>query len=137
MAKEVDNDPNVSALEVDNENYDSEEDSDFQLDEADVAGDDSGLSSEDEDEEEADDARPTQKRKLDATHKLSIKKRKPRDDGEMELDSGDEATISKAKSKKKKNKKADEDGDEEDVDIELSEGEGGGFVKTRAMRMKM
>lgn len=133
MAKEIETDPTVAALDVDNENYDSEEDSDFQLDEADVAGDDSGLSSEDEDEDEADNTRPTKKRKLDAAHK-GPKKRKAVDD-EMELDSGDEATILKAKSKKKK--KAAEDGDEEDFDIELSEGEGGGFVKTRAMRMKM
>lgn len=136
MAKEVDTDPTVAALDVDNENYDSEEDSDFQLDEADVAGEDSGLSSEDEDEEEADHTRSNKKRKLDVTHKPSIKKRKPRNDDEMELDSGDEATISKAKNKKKK-KKAAGDEDEDDVDIELSEGEGGGFVKTRAMRMKM
>ncbi|RAO67782.1 uncharacterized protein BHQ10_003794 [Talaromyces amestolkiae] len=136
MAKEVDTDPTVATLDVDNENYDSEEDSDFQLDEADVAGEDSGLSSEDEDEEEADHTRSNKKRKLDVTHKPSIKKRKPRNDDEMELDSGDEATISKAKNKKKK-KKAAGDEDEDDVDIELSEGEGGGFVKTRAMRMKM
>jgi hypothetical protein len=136
MAKEIETDPTVAALDVDNENYDSEEDSDFQLDEADVAGDDSGLSSEDDDEDEVDNTRPTKKRKLDAAHKPGLKKRKAGDEDEMELDSGDEATILKAKSKKKK-KKASEDGDEEDVDIELSEGEGGGFVKTRAMRMKM
>lgn len=136
MAKEVETDPSIAALDVDNENYDSEEDSDFQLDEADIAGDDSGLSSEDEGEEEADNTRPTKKRKLDATHKPSLRKRRAGNEDEMELDSGDEATISKAKSRKKK-KKGAEDGDEEDLDIELSEGEGGGFVKTRAMRMKM
>ena len=56
---------------------------------------------------------------------------------EMELDSGDEATIMKAKSKKKKKKNACEDDDEDDVDIELSDGGEGGFVRTRAMRMKM
>lgn len=135
MAKQTETDPTVAALDVDNENYDSEEDSDFQLDEADVAGDDSGLSSEDEDEDEIDNSRPTKKRKLDAAHKLGPKKRKADDEDEMALDSGDEATILKAKSKKKK--KGAEDADEEDIDIELSEGEGGGFVKTRAMRMKM
>ncbi|EEA26458.1 swr complex subunit [Talaromyces marneffei ATCC 18224] len=135
MAKEIETDPTVAALDVDNENYDSEEDSDFELDEADVAGDDSGLSSEDEDEDEVDNSRPTKKRRLDASHKANLKKRKADVADEMELDSGDEATILKAKRKKKK--KAGEDGDEEDIDIELSEGEGGGFVKTRAMRMKM
>ncbi|KAI7977575.1 hypothetical protein EIK77_000525 [Talaromyces pinophilus] len=134
MAKQTETDPTVAALDVDNENYDSEADSDFQLDEADVAGDDSGLSSEEEDEDEVDNTRPTKKRKLDAAHK-GPKNRKAADEGEMELDSGDEATILKAKSKKKK--KGAEDAGNDDIDIELSEGEGGGFVKTRAMRMKM
>ncbi|EED22321.1 Swr1p complex component (Swc5), putative [Talaromyces stipitatus ATCC 10500] len=135
MAKEIEVDPSTTALALENDAYDSEDDSDFQLDEADVADDDSGLSSSG-DEDEADNIRPTKKRKIDTSHRRGPKKRKGDDENQMELDSGDEATILKAKSKKQK-KKGAEDGEEEELEIELSENEGGGFVKTRAMRMKM
>ncbi|PWY95321.1 BCNT-domain-containing protein [Aspergillus sclerotioniger CBS 115572] len=61
------------------------------------------------------------------------KKRKTGDNknaqGPEELDSGDEATIQKAKAKKDKKRKGDEDEDEE--------GGTGGFVRTRAMKMRI
>lgn len=144
MARDMQTDPSVEALELDNEAYDSEEDSDFQLDEGDVAGDDSGLSSSDDDEVDADNNRPTKKRRLNDSKNQDLKKRKNGKADLMELDSGDEATISKAKSSRKTQRLADakvERGEEEeDFDIDISDGEdggGGGFVKTRAMRMKM
>lgn len=143
MTRDMQTDPSVEALELDNEAYDSEEDSDFQLDEGDVAGDDSGLSSSDDDEVDAYNNRPTKKRRLNDSKNQDLKKRKNGKADLMELDSGDEATISKAKSSRKTQRLADakvEQGEEEDFDIDISDGEdggGGGFVKTRAMRMKM
>lgn len=144
MASKPEDDPSAAALDLDNDNYDSAEDSDFQLDdEAEIAGDDSGLSSEEEDDDDGaqDAGRPTKKRKLDAAHKQqqASRRRGQHEDHEMELDSGDEATILKAKSKisKKNNKKGAEDEDQEEgIDV-LSDNEDGLFVKTRSMRMKM
>lgn len=118
-------------LELGDEPYDSAEDEDFELDDA-AAQDDSDASviSDDEDTSLSKDT-ATKKRKLDSVSK---------DVELLELDSGDEATIRKAK--KKKSKKARKDGGDGDEgsDVEIDEGEdggAGGFVKTRAMRMRM
>jgi hypothetical protein len=136
MAGDTENDPSAAALDLDNsEAYDSAEDEDFQLEEAGGAGEDSGLSSsEDEDEAGAGNDRPTKRRKLAETST-----KKPDEAVQMELDSGDEVTIQKAKSKKKKRKTKGQ-ADEEDDDVlfdEDEEGGEGGFVKTRSMRTKM
>ncbi|KAL1967452.1 hypothetical protein VTN77DRAFT_3237 [Rasamsonia byssochlamydoides] len=123
-------------LVLDLDNYDSEEDEDFQLDEDEAAEDDSGLSSsEDEDEEAAaQEQPPAKKRKLD-----SSSAKKDAEEDAMVLDSGDEATIQKAKQRKKARKGGKGgDSDEDDIDFDdEEEGGEGGFVKTRAMRMKM
>ncbi|KAJ5819072.1 hypothetical protein N7474_004663 [Penicillium riverlandense] len=125
-------DPAVSAVapDVDDEDYVSAEDEDFQLDaEQDV----SELSS-DADEEAAEPAK--KKRKTGKKAKI---------DEDQELDSGDEATIRKAKErkerrrkgKKAKGKRAEES--DEDIDLEDDDEEGGtgGFVRTRAMKMQL
>ncbi|CRG89189.1 SWR1-complex protein 5 [Talaromyces islandicus] len=126
MAGDFENDPSVAALDLDNsEAYDSAEDEDFQLEEeAGGAGEDSGLSSsEGEDETGAENDRPTKRRKLDKT---SSQKRKAADAADqMELDSGDEITIQKAKNKKKKGKTKGQ-ADEEDEDVMFDEDEEGG-----------
>jgi hypothetical protein len=109
----------VQDLELGDEPYESAEDEDFQLD--DVHSD---LSSASEGEEAAG---PVKKRKTEA---------KEEDGGEF--DSGDEVTIQKAKDKKRRGKKAKAKGaaEEEDVDFDEEGGEGG-FVRTRAMKMRM
>ncbi|KAH8699152.1 bucentaur or craniofacial development-domain-containing protein [Talaromyces proteolyticus] len=145
MAADLAEDPSAAALDLDNsEAYDSAEDEDFQLDAGDndeEAGDDSGFSTS-EDENEAGDSRPNKKRKLD---KISLKRKRKggRDTAEvdrMELDSGDEVTIQKAKSKRKKvtsGKDAEEEEEEDILFDDDDEGGEGGFVKTRSMRMKI
>ncbi|PLB44609.1 BCNT-domain-containing protein [Aspergillus steynii IBT 23096] len=130
----------VPDLDVEDEQYDSEEDEDFQLDDA--AGgqeDEDGLSSSDSDEEAGAGEPANKKRKTG--------KRQNADD--EELGSGDEATIQKAKAKKSKGKKQkkskegggakgdDDEDDEDDVDFDDDEEGGpGGFVRTRAMKMR-
>lgn len=124
------------------EPYDSAEDEDFQLEaEADDAQD-SDLSSSDAEEEEQ------------VTEEPAKKKRKtgPKTSEENVLDSGDEVTIRKAEERKKKRKgkgkksaggMVDNDDEEEEDDMDFdedqdeAEGGAGGFVKTRAMRMRM
>ncbi|KAJ5779996.1 hypothetical protein N7457_005156 [Penicillium paradoxum] len=110
----------------DEEAYDSAEDEDFELD---AAQDDSDLSS------DADEAvEPAKKKRKTVTQ--------PQIPEAEELDSGDEATITKAREKKDKKRKGkkpkgkharDSDSDE-DIDIDDEEGGAGGFVRTRAMR---
>ncbi|OKL56127.1 SWR1-complex protein 5 [Talaromyces atroroseus] len=139
MANKLEDDPSTAGLDLDNDNYVSAEDSDFQLDEeeAEIAGDDSSFSSEEEGDG-AEGGRPAKKRKLDPSHRQRPRKRKAHDEGDMELDSGDEATILKAKNKKKRKATAGDGDQDEDIDVLLSDTEeGGGFVKTRSMRMKM
>lgn len=117
-------DPVVAAAELDDEQYDSAEDEDFQLD---AAPDDSDLSSDNDDAEPA-----TKKRKTDKKAAAPIE----------ELDSGDEITIQKAKDKrdKRRRKKAKGKSSRDDDDLDLDdddEGGTGGFVRTRAMKEKM
>ncbi|KAL2001814.1 hypothetical protein VTN02DRAFT_1189 [Thermoascus thermophilus] len=131
-------------LDLDNDDYNSSEDEDFQLD-GDVAGEESdALSSSDAEEDDDAEQRPAKRRKLERG------KGKDKDKGntelEVELDSGDEAMIRKAKERrnKKKGKKegkggADSEDEEDVIDFDDDDGEGGqgGFVKTRSMRMRM
>lgn len=121
-------DPNApTALNLDDEPYESAEDEDFQLD---PAQDESELSS--SDEETAEPAK--KKRKTDKKDELVAD----------ELDSGDEATIQKARERRNKLKKKKGKGkgknveDDEDIDLdEDEEGGTGGFVRTRAMKKHM
>ncbi|PYH49401.1 putative Swr1p complex component (Swc5) [Aspergillus saccharolyticus JOP 1030-1] len=97
--------------------YNSDSDSDFQLDDAQNDDDDAGLTSSDE-EEAAETAQADQP-------KAKRRKTTPDDGAAADgLDSGDEATIQKEKAKRKTAE------DEED------EGGTGGFVRTRAMKMR-
>ncbi|EAW07189.1 putative Swr1p complex component (Swc5) [Aspergillus clavatus NRRL 1] len=128
-------DPTAAAAELDfnNEQYDSAEDEDFQLDAEQEDAELTGSDSEDEATE------PAAKRL-----KTGVKET---ENDDKALDSGDEAMIQKAKAKqqnKQKQKKGkgnasdDDDEDEDDVDFDDDEEGGpGGFVRTRAMRMKM
>lgn len=119
--------------ELRDEPYDSAEDEDFELDAA--AQDDSDASVISDDEDAAPSKGPaTKKRKLDSVSK---------DTETLELDSGDEATIRKAKRKKKQKKARKRDAEDEDeesdveIDDEEEDGGQGGFVRTRAMRLRM
>jgi hypothetical protein len=110
----------VQDLELGDEAYESAEDEDFQLDNV-----HSDLSSASEGEEAAG---PVKKKRKAETKE---------EDGE-EFDSGDEATIQKAKDKKRRGKKAKAKGAAEDDDVGFDEEGGeGGFVRTRAMKMRM
>jgi hypothetical protein len=110
----------------DEEAYNSAEDEDFRLDEA---QDDSDLSS------DADESAEPAKKKRKTDTKAQI----PED---KELDSGDEATIRKAKEKKErkrkgkksKGKRARDSDEDDDIDLDDDEGGSGGFVRTRAMK---
>lgn len=125
---------------IDDEDYDSAEDEDFNLDNI---RDDSDLSSASEAEDKV--TGPAKKKRKTA---LKSDSQKPQADEEA-LDSGDEATVRKAEEKRQKKRKGkakgnaggkvdEEDDDEDDVDFgDEDEGGPGGFVKTRAMRMKM
>ncbi|KAK1139392.1 swr complex subunit [Aspergillus melleus] len=130
----------VPDLDLEDEQYDSEEDEDF---DAAAAGpdDDEGLSSSDSDDDEAKTDEPATKKRKKGT--------RPDADDE-ELGSGDEATIRNAKAKKLKSKgkkqknsrgggggAQDEDDDNDDMDFDDDEEGGpGGFVRTRAMKMR-
>ena len=94
----------------DDENYDEDADEDFSPEAADQ---DENLSSS-EDETTAPAARPG----------TNGKKRKlaQQDDGDAQLDSGDEATIKERRKRRRKEDASD------------SEGGSGGFVKTRSQR---
>lgn len=127
------NDPD---LELGDEEYDSAEDEDFELDAAQDEG--SEVSS----ESEAEGEQPAKKKRKTAA---KGKKATPGDQ-EEEFDSGDEVTIQKAKDRKKKKqtkgqqakgKAGDEEDDEDDIYFdEDEEGGTGGFVRTRAMKMR-
>ncbi|KAL2809305.1 bucentaur or craniofacial development-domain-containing protein [Aspergillus granulosus] len=113
-------------LDLDDEPYDSAEDEDFTLDQA-ANDDDAELSS--SDEETA--AEPTAKRrktKKDTKDSVALETE--------ELDSGDEATIRKVKEKKRGGTKSSDGEDDVDFD-EDEEGGEGGFVRTRAMKMRI
>ncbi|KAF7720136.1 Uncharacterized protein PECH_001150 [Penicillium ucsense] len=106
----------TTALDLDDEPYESAEDEDFQLD---AAQDDSELSSSDEDSNE-----PAKKKR---------RTEKSQDVVDAELDSGDEVTIQKAREgggqpgKKRVNDQEYEVGEDEETGA-------GGFVRTRAMK---
>ncbi|KAJ5167485.1 SWR1-complex protein 5 [Penicillium canariense] len=112
-----------SAVDLDDEPYDSAEDEDFQLD---AAQDGSELSS--SDDEPAEPAK--KKRKTEKQDEITAE----------DLDSGDEATIQKARDRLNKKKKTKKQGkgktaaNDEDVDFDEDEGGTGGFVRTRAMK---
>ncbi|PYI23797.1 BCNT-domain-containing protein [Aspergillus violaceofuscus CBS 115571] len=121
-------DPEVTPAAADllieeEEEYNSDSDSDFQLDDDFAAqnDDDAGLTSSDEEDNDeaaaAADGQPKAKRRKTTTTTLDSA-------ATAELDSGDEATIRKDKAQRKT-----EDGEEE-------EGGTGGFVRTRAMKMR-
>ncbi|GKZ78039.1 swr complex subunit [Aspergillus niger] len=108
-------------IDLDDEQYDSAEDEDFQLD---AAQDDADSGMSDSDEEEAADEPASKRRKKDT--------RDAQEAGDDdELASGDEAMIQKAKNKKRKK------GEDGDVDLDDEEGGTGGFVRTRAMKMRI
>ncbi|EEP78071.1 predicted protein [Uncinocarpus reesii 1704] len=127
---------NLQTLD-DDEQYNSEEDSDFDVNAP------AEINDGDESASEAEVDNPPRKRR-----KLT-----PSPDGEHDgdeyvldgaLDSGDEATIRKAKEKKerrqRKGKKAADNEIEDDFEAGSEDDEGGGgggFVRTRAMKMKM
>ncbi|KAE8373822.1 bucentaur or craniofacial development-domain-containing protein [Aspergillus bertholletiae] len=114
----------VQDLDFADEQYDSADDEDFQLD---AAQDDGGLTGSDSDDEAIE----------PATKKRKTEKKVPEQE-DNSLDSGDEATIQKAKAKKaRKQKGKDDDADEDDVDFDDEEGGPGGFVRTRAMKMRI
>ena len=102
--------------EPQDEEYDSNEDEDFNPEDAPAADDDVSASSDSEDE---DDNAPTAKKA-----KAKTAKRKVPEKIDEELDSGDEATIKERKRKRRKGKDGEED----------SGGEGG-LIKTRAQRL--
>ncbi|KAE8146883.1 bucentaur or craniofacial development-domain-containing protein [Aspergillus avenaceus] len=115
--------PTVPDIDLDDEQYDSAEDEDFQLD----AAQDEGDVTSDSDEETTE---PTKKKRKTG--------KKNSEEEDKDLDSGDEATIQKAKAKKEKKqkgKKASGD-DEEDDDFDDEDGGPGGFVRTRAMKLR-
>ncbi|KAJ5725074.1 uncharacterized protein N7483_006431 [Penicillium malachiteum] len=108
-----------TAVDLDDEPYDSAEDEDFQVE---GAQDESDLSSDDNDDEPA-------KKKRKSNKRTEI----PDED----LDSGDEATIRKAREKrekKRKGKKGKNAAKDDQMDIDDEEGGTGGFVRTRAMK---
>ncbi|GFF36265.1 SWR1-complex protein 5 [Aspergillus udagawae] len=120
----------VADLDIDNEQYDSAEDEDFQLDPDQEDADLTGSDSDDEATE------PAAKRRKTGPNKAATE--------DKELDSGDEAMIQNVKARKegkqrgKKSKGTASDEDEDDVDFDDDdEGGPGGFVRTRAMRMRM
>lgn len=135
------NDPD---LEAGDEPYDSAEDEDFELD-ATGQDEESEPSSDSDAEDDVGRGQPAKKKQKTGT-------RGKKDAGvkEDELDSGDEATIQKAKERKKKRTQkqkgqqtkgkagsGDDEDDEEAVDFdEDDEGGTGGFVRTRAMKMR-
>lgn len=125
------------------ESYDSAEDEDFELDDAEPdAQEDSDLSAPSDADADDEVTEPAKKRRKTTAQpeEVSVSEEKA-------LDSGDEATIRKAKERKRKRdgKEAGMDDDEEEEEEdemdfgEDEEEEGGqaGFVKTRAMRMRM
>ncbi|KAL4934549.1 putative Swr1p complex component (Swc5) [Aspergillus undulatus] len=116
-------------IDLDNEQDDSEDDEDFTLDQA-ADDDDAELSSSGDEAETGTET---------AAKKRKTKGEKGDAEGEDgELDSGDEAMIRKAKDRKKRKKGGKKgDDDEEDLDIDDEEGGTGGFVRTRAMKMKI
>ena len=102
--------------EPQDEDYNSNEDEDFNPENAPAADDEVSASSDSEDE---DDNAPAAKKP-----KAKTSKRKAPDTIDEELDSGDEATIKERKRKRRKGKNTEED----------SGGEGG-LIKTRAQRL--
>lgn len=109
----------VQDLDIGDEPYESAEDEDFQLD--DVHDESDASASEDEDTGPARKKRRTKAAEEDAG----------------ELDSGDEVTIQKAKDRKRKGRKSKSKGTEDDdMDFDDEEGGPGGFVRTRAMKMR-
>jgi hypothetical protein len=117
-------------LDLDDEQYDSAEDEDFSLDQAANDDEDAELSSSDEETESAEPAAKRRKTKKDTKDSAVL---------EVEgLDSGDEATIRKVKEKKHKQGGKNTSDDEDDVDFDDDEEGGeGGFVRTRAMKMRI
>jgi hypothetical protein len=120
----------VADLDFDNEQYDSAEDEDFQLDPDQEDADLTGSDSDDETTE------PAAKRRKTGPNKAATE--------DKELDSGDEAMIQKVKARKEGKQKVKKlqgtasAEDEDDVDFDDDdEGGPGGFVRTRAMRMRM
>lgn len=114
---------NPTVADLDDEPYDSAEDEDFQLD---AAQDESELSDEDEAAEPAKKKRKTDKAEIPAE----------------DLDSGDEAMVRNAREKRRKQKgkkgKARQAEEDEDIDFDDDEeGAPGGFVRTRAMKLRM
>ncbi|KAI1975360.1 swr complex subunit [Ophidiomyces ophidiicola] len=124
------------------EPYNSEEDSDFDINAPAESEDDAGAASEAGSSNEAD-YRPRKRRRLTPTPGKEANTDEYIVDDT--LDSGDEATIRNAKQKRKQKQRAGKrggkDGSEDEADnYELDEDDGesgGGFVRTRAMKMKM
>ncbi|KAA8651421.1 hypothetical protein EYZ11_006017 [Aspergillus tanneri] len=119
----------VLDFDLENEQYDSAEDEDFQLD----AAQDDDVTSSDSDNETVGPANKKRKR--------GKKETELQDD---ELGSGDEAMIQKAKARKERKRKGkksndnDTAQDDDDIDFDDDDDEGGpgGFVRTRAMKLR-
>lgn len=140
----ADSTTNHPDLEFGDEPYDSAEDEDFELD-ATGQDEESSLSSDSDAGGDTGRGQPAKKKR-----KIGTRGRKDTGDKEDELDSGDEVTIQKAKERKKKRSQkqkgqqakgkaaaGDYEDDEDDVDFdEEEEGGTGGFVRTRAMKMR-
>jgi hypothetical protein len=117
-------------LDLDDEPYDSAEDEDFSLDQAANDDEDPELSSSDEETELAEPVAKRRKTKKNTKDSAAL--------GPEELDSGDEATIRKVKRKKQEQGGKITSDDEDDADFDDDEEGGeGGFVRTRAMKMRM
>lgn len=126
-------------VDLDDEQYDSTDDEDFTLDQA-ADEDDAELSSSDDEGETAVAGEPAAKKRKTTKAKTGDVAAAAAEDAE--LDSGDEAMIRKAEKRKRKRKAgkkgaAAAEDDEDDVDFDEDEGGTGGFVRTRAMKMRM
>ncbi|KAL2871810.1 putative Swr1p complex component (Swc5) [Aspergillus lucknowensis] len=116
-------------LEIDEDQYDSAEDEDFTLDQAVADEDDAELSSSDEEAAAAEPAAKRRKANKETTEPSALEAE--------ELDSGDEAMIRMAKEKKQK-RGGKKSSDDEELDFEEDKEEApGGFVRTRAMKMRI
>ncbi|KAL4788551.1 bucentaur or craniofacial development-domain-containing protein [Aspergillus varians] len=124
-------------IDLEDEQYDSAEDDDFTLDPA-VDDNDAELSSSGDEAETA----ATEPAAKKGKGKAKAGDEAAREDAE--LASGDEAMIRRVKEKKQKKRKRgkksgdDDEEEEEEVDFdEDDEGGTGGFVRTRAMKMRV
>ena len=111
-----------AAVPAQEEQYNSEEDEDFDPATLDAQDEGELSASTDDDDDDDEEARPSTDPPAKA-RKGSKKRKQPHTEPDLDLDSGDEATIKQVEKKKKRRKNDDQD----------SGGEGG-LIKTRAQR---